>query len=556
MLRQLMIKNFGLIDEISLEFHEELNILTGETGAGKSILIDALRAALGERITPSQIRDAQSPCLIEAVFEISTPELKQLAILQDFLSDEDSSLIIQRTYARPNKNKIKINGLNVTLTQLKEIGNHLIDFHGPHDHQMLLSSDSHKGMLDRLVNFKGLLPEYQKTYHQYTELCIKLEKLQSLASSRERELDLLSHQVKELEQVPLDETHYNKLLQEKSKINNAEKLNEQAYKLTSLLDADNTGPGECFRQAFTPMKQLNHIDESASPLMELLNQIQDTHEQLLTKLHDYAEGLSFNPEEADKINAQCDLYDDIKRKYGPTLKDAENFYATSKEKHDLLANLEYEDGQLRRQITDLEKQLKKSAKKITQQRQKTAHSLKIIIEKELAELGIANIKFDIRIGQGPFMDDGYDIITFYISPNLGEELKPLAEIVSSGEAARVMLALKKALIKVDPIPVLIFDEIDAQIGGRLGTITGQKLREISKNRQVILITHLPQIASFANAHFKVLKSVENKRTVTQVNSLKNNERVKEIAKMMSGEQETDISIKHANDMLAKARINV
>lgn len=556
MLIQLTIQNFGLIDNIAIEFDKQLNILTGETGAGKSILIGALRIALGERLSSSQIRDKNKPCFIEAVFQITNPELQHSAIFHDFLSEDDNTLIIQRTYTEKNKNKIKINGLNVTVTQLKEIGNHLVDFHGPHDHQMLLSSDSHKSMLDRLVNFDEVLSKYQKTYTQYIELRTQYEKLQSLASSRERELDFLSHQIKELEHISFNETEYKELLDEQKKINNAEKLSECIQNINTVLDSDSANVGEYIRQAFTPMKQLNHIDENTSALMETLNQLQETHEQLMTELHDYANGLSFDPQEANQINAKCDFYDDIKRKYGPTLKDAENFYQSAQEKYNTLINFEQEDNDLKNKIQTLEKKLKEYAQKITQKRQKSSDNLKIIIEKELEELGIANIHFETRIEKSHFIEDGWDIITFYISPNIGEELKPLAEIVSSGEAARVMLALKKALIKVDPIPTLIFDEIDAQIGGRLGTIIGEKLREISQQRQVILITHLPQIASFANIHFKILKKVHNKRTITTVNQLTKPERIKEIAKMMSGEKETAISIKHANDLLKQARIKV
>jgi len=552
MLRQLTIKNFGLIDTLSLEFHDQFNILTGETGAGKSIIIDALRILLGDRISASQLRNPKTACILEAVFELSSPELKSLEIFQDFLSDDDASLIIQRTTTEQARTKIKINGLSVTLGQLKEIGNNLIDFHGPHDHQMLLSNDSHKGMLDRLVNFNKLLPEYQEKYKAYSALQSKLEKLLSLNTSRERELDLLAHQIKELEQVPLEESKYEEILCEQTKVNNAEKLNEQIHQITALLEGENNGPGERIRQSFSPMRALNNIDEQTLPFMESLTQLQEMHTDLSAQLNNYAEGLSFNPEEANAINTQCDMYEDIKRKYGPTLEEAAQFYEAAKDKHNLLTNFEQEDSDLRARIQTSEKELKKIAQKITKQRQKAADHLKTTIEKELSELGIANVKFEVRLQQGPLLADGQDTVTFYISPNVGEDLKPLAEIVSSGEAARVMLALKKALIKVDPIPVLIFDEIDAQIGGRLGTITGQKLREISYNRQVILITHLPQIASFANAHFKVVKSVENKRTMTRVNFLNKKKRVQEIAKMMSGEEESAISIKHATDMLTQA----
>jgi DNA repair protein RecN (Recombination protein N) len=286
--------------------------------------------------------------------------------------------------------------------------------------------------------------------------------------------------------------------------------------------------------------------------MESLEQVQLISDQLSSDLKDYAQGLAFDPREADAINAKKDLYDDIKKKYGPTLAEAKCFYDEIQKKYDLLVNLENNDLQLRKELKDAEKQITRVAQKITAQRKKAAGALKQTIEKELSELGIAKVKFEARISQGNFHKDGCDGVTFFINPNAGEELKPLAEIVSSGEAARVMLALKKALVKVDPIPVLIFDEIDAQIGGRLGAVTGKKLREISKHRQVILITHLPQIASFADVHFKVTKEVKKGRSLTAVARLNKEDRIKEMAKMMSGEKESQISVAHASDMLSQA----
>ncbi len=552
MLSTLTIQNFGLIDRLSLEFDGGLNILTGETGAGKSIVIGALRIALGDRVSSSKLRDAKQPCVVEAAFDLKSRELRELKVLEDFLSKEDSSLIIQRTYSPDGRNKIKINGMSVTAGQLREIGDHLIDFHGPHDHQMLLSSDSHKGMLDRLVDFGDLLADYGKTYTEYFQLQKKLEEIQGLAVSRDRELDMIAHQVKELEQVPLEDEAYEDLAQTQTKINSAEKLNDCAVELIQLLEGGQNGVSESIRQSFGPMKTLNKIDERTAPLMESLDQFQETNEQLLAELRDYSRGLSFDPQEAQEINNRIDIYDDIKKKYGPALADAKIFYEEIRQKYDLLMNLEHSDSELRQGLESLKKNLISEARKITKVRQKAAGTLKQTIEKELSELGIAKVKFEARVERDEFGVDGQDAVTFFISPNAGEDLKPLAQIVSSGEAARVMLALKKALIKVDPIPVLIFDEIDAQIGGRLGAVTGKKLREISGNRQVILITHLPQIASFADSHFKVVKAVKDGRAVTGVEVLDKEQRVDEIAKMMSGEKTSRISVEHAHDMLAKA----
>lgn len=551
MLESITIKNFGLIDSVSLEFDKSLNILTGETGAGKSIIIDALRIVLGDKITSSFIRDKQKACVIEAVFNLNGSEIRQKEDLKDFV-DEDSNLIINRTYSSDGKNKIKINGLTVTNAQLKEIGNYLIDFHGPHDHQMLLCSEYHLSMLDRLIDFSDQLLKYQEKFKEFKEIKSKIKDLENMSASRERDLDLLSHQVKELEQVDLNEEVYFQLKDKKVKINNSEKINQLLVEVLNSLDSDSGGASEHLRKAFSPIRHLADIDPHLLPFESELENVQESLENIVSGLKDYGSDLMFDASEALEVNEKCDLYDDILKKYGSNFEKVKVFYQDAKAKLDTLSNLEFEDSKLRKDLEKVEKELVGSASKLTVLREKCAKGLKKTIESELKELGISNVKFDVRIEKQDFSLNGADNVSFYISPNAGEELKPLSQIVSSGEAARVMLALKKALIKVDPVDVLIFDEIDAQIGGRLGTITGSKLKEISTFRQVILITHLPQIASFADIHFKVIKEVENNRTITKLIVLGKKERVSELAQMMSGENLSEISLKHANELLLKA----
>jgi DNA repair protein RecN (Recombination protein N) len=377
--------------------------------------------------------------------------------------------------------------------------------------------------------------------------------LNELANTRQRDLDLLSHQVKELEAVTLTEEKFAEIEQEQTKINNAERLHEHIQTLLATFEDDDTGVNTNLRRAFTPLKNLNQIDEKTSALSDQLLAIQEQTTELVAQLTDYGDSLDFDQSRADEVARLYDAYMDIKRKYGPTLEEAQKLYLESKEKLDLIKNFEHSDAELRSAIKAQEKELSKAATKISTLRKDAAATLNKTIEKELKDLGIAHVRFEVRFEKCDFNSHGADNVAFYISPNAGEDLKPLAQIVSSGEAARVMLALKKALINVDPIPVLIFDEIDAQIGGRLGTITGKKLKDLSKNRQVILITHLPQIASFADKHFKVVKPVKSGRATTEVLELEGKKRVEEIAQMMSGQDTTKISLSHAEDMLATAQ---
>lgn len=553
MLSQLTIENFGLIERLTVEFTDKLNILTGSTGAGKSILIDGLRFTLGERLNPAAIRDPQKPCIVEAVFELRDKKLLDHEVIKEFLNGEDNQLIINRQYLPDGKTKIKINGFNITVAQLKKLGDHLIDFHGAHDHQLLFTEDHHIGVLDQLTDFGTAQAQYRESYEKYQQLKKELSVLEDMSASRDRDLELLAHQVKELEQVPLVEESYEKICAEQVRINNAEKLYSHASSLLQILEGEEGSLADIVRKSFSPLRSLTQTDQQASVFEQYLNNIQENSEQLLSELRDYLDRLSFEPAEAAEVSRKFDLYDDIKRKYGPTLEEAAVFFQVAKEKYRILMNFEESGSELREKLEESQKELKKHAQKLTAARKKSALLLKETIEKELGDLGIEHVSFEARILPDEFHASGQDKVVFYISPNAGVDLKPLAEIVSSGEAARLMLALKKALIKVDPIPVLIFDEIDAQIGGRLGTITGKKLKELSQNRQVILITHLPQIASFADTHFKVVKKVSGGKTTTAVNLLDKDERVKELAEMMSGSAKSDISLTHAESMLTSAK---
>jgi DNA repair protein RecN (Recombination protein N) len=380
----------------------------------------------------------------------------------------------------------------------------------------------------------------------------KIDALKALAQTRDRDLDLLAHQIKELEQVPLDEAVFADLERDQVKIANAKKLYENISQALGVLDNDEAGVAVALRQAFKPLQALASIDEKASDFIDKLSVVQDQTNELVAGLKDYAESLSFDPGYADKVNEQFDAYHDIRKKYGPSLDAAKEFYENVKIKFELLSDFEHNTQHLAHELKKKEEELLKLAKAITLRRKKSADMLQKTIEKELNELGFKSIAFEARFEKKPLSLTGVDDIAFYISTNAGESLKPLAQIVSSGEAARIMLAIKRALMKVDPVPVLIFDEIDAQIGGRLGTVIGTKLKEVAGHRQVILITHLPQIAAFAQTHFRINKVVDKGRTKTQIAVIDGKDKVNELAHMMAGDKMTDAAVKHAKEMLKEA----
>jgi DNA repair protein RecN (Recombination protein N) len=553
MLTQLTIRNFGLIDNLTIEFGKGLNILTGETGAGKSIVIDALRYALGERFSATHVRDREKPCTVEAVFDVTGCPVCEHELVQDVFSGEEPEMIVHRTYTPDGKNRVRVNGLALTVGQLKELGDHLIDFHGPNDHQMLLAETSHLAILDRLTDFKGADERYREAFNAYRDIRRQLDELGREVQDRERELDILVHQIRELEQVPLNIVRYDEYVTEQTRINNTESLFAASESLRVSFEDEESGINRTLRDAYSHLRTLNRIDGSTDELTGSLDAAQEQVDAFLIRLQSYIDSLSFDPERAAEVNAVCDLYTTLKRKYGPSMEDVLAFYDRAKKRYDLLLDFEHSDAELRKSLAVAEQEALSLASRVTECRAATAATLKVTIEKELGELGFKRVKFEVRMEPASLGPTGADTVVFHISPNPGEDLKPLAEIVSSGEAARVMLALKKALVDVDPIPVLIFDEVDAQIGGRLGDITGKKLKELAAVRQVLLITHLPQIAGFADHHYKVDKKVSGKRTVTTVFELaEQSQRVEEIAHMLGGEGTTEIALRHAHDMLARS----
>lgn len=551
MLSYLSIHNFGLIDQLSLDFDPTLNILTGETGAGKSIIIDALRCALGERFYQSNIRDSNHNCVIEAVFECAPELMASHPMLHEYCSDEERTLIIRRTIFPDGRNKILVNHVSVTAALLKQIGAVLIDFHGPHDHQMLLDPLSHIRIVDRLCAFGESREKYSRSFVEYQAVVKELKEIEANRSTRERDLDLLRHQISELEAVPLRDETYDETNQSFARLSNTEKLFENTQALLRLFEADQIGISERISQAFSHAKAVAALDDTAVDFEESLSIVQEEADSLIARVQHYHDSLSFSPGEAEEITRRCDSYTDILRKYGPSLHDARLFYEAAQQRYQMLKDLDHNDADLKKRRSLIESELEALAAEMSRERTKKAKALKKTIESELKDLGIKHVLFECRLERRTLSENGYDEVRFYISPNAGESVKPLSEIVSSGEAARVMLALKKALTKVDPIPVLVFDEIDAQIGGRLGIVTGTKLKELSCDRQVILITHLPQIASFGSVHFKVEKTVSDNHTTVSVRRLEADERITELARMMSGEKVGQTSVQHAKEMLAR-----
>lgn len=553
MLSRLHIQNFALIDEIRIEFVSGLNVLTGETGAGKSILLDALSFALGERFDGLRPKNPANPCSVEAVFE-TDKKLRSEPALAQFLADEDV-LILRREVTAEGRGRAWINNRAATASILKEVGNLLVDIHGQHDHQLLLDPASHLGLLDRFSKNEEALKEYSVFFAQYRELLRQKDELKNLEDGREREMDLLKYQIQEIEGLAPDEGEEDELKTERIRLANAEKLHETTARVLELLNDEDASASNLIGKAARDIQFLAKLDPSTEAIKSDFENAQLALEEVLRTIREYQENLSFDADRLTEIDERLDRLELIKRKYGGSVDAAIRFLAEAKEKFDKLENGAVYEKDIEKKIKEIEPRMRALASGVSEKRKKTAASLKRTIEEELKDLNIPQAVFECRMEKTEFTAGGLDQAEFMISLNPGQGLLPLRKIISGGEASRVMLAMKKALMKVDSVPTLIFDEIDANIGGRLGTVTGEKLKEIAGERQVLLITHLPQIASFADRHFRVAKKVKQGQTLVDYQMIEGEDRVKELAQMMSGKNESDISKKHAEEMLLKAGRN-
>jgi DNA repair protein RecN (Recombination protein N) len=557
MLHQLSISNFTLIDEITLDFSPGLNVLTGETGAGKSILIDALRLVLGERADPEVLRRKDRPSVIESVFSKDgwTPERAAALGLES--KEGDDQIIFRREILPEGRSRNVFNQQSVNLSSLKDAGRWLVDFHGQYDQQHIFSRDTHRELADRLATadaegYGQLLSSYRQKYRRYDELLKSREGLEEALAAREREMDLLKFQVQEIGQAKPAAGEDIELEKERTRLRHAQKLFEWTGRILTLLDEGDPSASSLMAEAVREFTPWIKIDESATGMKDQLENLQAALEDLRRTVQDYHDGLSFEPDRLAQIEERLECLDTLKRKYGASLEGVLSFMEEASKKLERLQNADNEQRDTGREMDALKPELERLAGEISEGRKAACRSLAKHVQAELGDLGFTRAWFECRIEPEDLGPHGNDRVEFLFSPNPGQELKPLADVVSAGEASRIILALKRALAEVDEIPVLVFDEIDANIGGRLGEIVGRKLKEIAKNRQVLLITHLPQIASFADRHIKVVKRVEGDQTFVEYKIISGDERVSELAQMMSGQRETEISRTHAREMLKAA----
>jgi DNA repair protein RecN (Recombination protein N) len=556
-LTTLRIKNLALVSDLTLELQPGFNAITGETGAGKSIIIGALNLVLGERADRTLIRSGSENCSVEAVF--NTKQLR--APLQNFLEEnglepcEENQLVLKRTFSANGTNRQFINGSPTTLNILHVLGQWLVDMHGPHDHQSLLHPAKQLSILDAFGGLENSREKFSELLQRRSVIEAEKSKLIVDEKTYAQQLDLLRFQVREISSAKLQADEESELHQEHLRASNATKLVELSQSALAQLSEDENSLMALAGRIGRTMQELQRVDPSAGCLLSLHEQAVAALRDVQSDLSHYADRLEVNPERLAELDERMDLIQSLKRKYGGTIDEVIAFGEEAEKKWQ---SLEQRDAELQRLNSELEKienGLRKNGKELSDARYKAIPKLSKAVVKQLNDLGFERCHFEISIQTQDdvafAMSSGLDAVEFQFAPNVGEPARPLRTIASSGEMSRVMLALKTALAFQDEIPLLVFDEIDANVGGETAGVVGEKMAQIAKQHQVICITHLPAVAASATSHYLVRKEVSDGRTISKIELLQPPERVAEIARMFGGQSE--VARQHAKSLLGMKR---
>ncbi len=553
MLRTLHIRDFAIIDEITLELEPGLVAFTGETGAGKSILVDAVALLLGARADGVMVRQGAKKAYIEGVFYLS-PEvqqaLKPLLTEQDLWDDESpEELVLAREIRRQGRHPARINGRLVSLQTVRQVATHLVDIHGQSEHLSLLEPRHQRALLDRYAQVEHLLRTYQDLYRRWQARKRDIENLREQLRTAARQMDLLRYQIEEIEAANLQPGEEEALRQERNRLVHAERLARWVQEALQLLDEgtpESPAASDLVGQATALLEDMARIDPTREVLARRLQDALDVLSEVARDLHHYAGDLEFEPQRLDEVEARLALIENLKRKYGESIEAVLAYADQARAELETLTTADERLAQWEAELESLTQELARVAWELAQKRRKAAERLAQAVQRELADLRMPHARFRVDVASRPdpqglllptgervaFDRYGIDRVAFLIAPNPGEGFHPLAKIASGGEMARIMLALRQALARQDPVPTLIFDEIDQGIGGRMGAVVGRKLRALARHHQVLCVTHLPQLAAYAHQHFNVEKMVQQGRTVTRVRPLQGEARVQELAHML------------------------
>lgn len=556
MLSLLHIENIAIIQSADITFDPGFNVLTGETGAGKSIVIDAIGAVLGERTSRELIRTGAKSALVSACFTGSLP-LKWLE--ENGFSVPEDELMLQRELHGDGRNVCRINGRPITVAQLRQLGKQLLNIHGQHDGQQLLDPETHLGYLDRFGKTGALLDEYQLAFGAVAALRRQIAALEMDEAERSRRVDTLEYQIRELERAELKPGEDEELDARKTMLRSAGKLMEaiQEAQFALLGGEDSRGACDLISEAEGAVRSVAKLGAQLAELGEKLTSLRYAADDAAETLRDFGDAFDFSPEELDRLESRLDVIYRLKKKYGPTVEDMLSYLDQCREE---LSQIQDADDTIQHLEEELQKALEKArtlGAKLSQARKAAALELQVRIQEELRQLDMPKVRFETEFqalsAQDGMDETGMDQVQFLMSANLGEALKPIQKVASGGELARIMLALKNVLAQDDGIGSLIFDEVDTGVSGRAAQKVAEKMADVAGGKQVLCVTHLPQIAAMADTHFSVEKGERDGRTYTRVERLDKQGRVEELARLIGGASLTPALIKSAEDLLQQAQ---
>lgn len=553
MLKHLSIKNVAVIEAAEIDFDMGFSVLTGETGAGKSIIIDAINMLKGERASRSLIRAGESKARVDGEFETDGDAAGAIA---DILGTEpDTEIIVSREMNIDGKNTIRVNGVPVSLGMLKSIGEYLVNIHGQHDNTSLLSVRSHIGFLDRFggKELEKLLTEYKEIYKKYNLVSEELEDLSTNEQENLRKRDMLIFQTEELEAAELEAGEDEELEAKKLLLDNAASIAENTSLAYDMLYGGEEGT--CHDILWSAIRKLEEISDYSADISELCSSLSEAGyliDEKARELRSVCDSSDFDPGEKNRVEARLELIYNLKRKYGSTIEEILDFYDNAKSELEKIDFSGERAEELEAELAKLSALRANAAQALSAQRKKCGEVLAQKVKEHLADLNMAKVDFEVAVTEADFGADGADDVEFLICTNIGEEKKPLAKIASGGELSRIMLAIKNVLASFDNNKTVIFDEIDTGVSGNAAQKIGEKLFSMSLGSQVLCITHLPQISALADTHYLIEKTVADGRTLTSVRPLTANGRIEEVARTLGGAEVTDIAKENARQLLSDA----
>ena len=555
MLSLLHIENIALIQSADIRFEPGFNVLTGETGAGKSIVIDSIGAVLGERTSRELIRTGAKSALVTAVFT-RVPPLPWLE--ENGFPTGEEELLLQRELQGDGRNVCRIDGKLVTVAQLRELGRQLLNIHGQHDGQQLLDPASHLGYLDQFGGCQPLLESYQEAYRKWHDIRREMDKLQMDEAERSRRVDTLNYQIQELERAQMKAGEDEELSARRTLLRSAGKLMEAVQSAEFALSGDEDRDGACslIAQAEGEVQGVSSISPELGELSEKLTALRCAADDAADTLRDLSRSFDFSPGELDQVEERLDLLYRLRKKYGPTVEDMLAYLDRCRKELD---QIQYADDTLARLEKDLKKAQKEAARRgesLSQARREAAGALQARVQEELRQLDMPKVQFQTEFtpkgGEAGMDETGLDEVQFLMSANLGEALKPIQKVASGGELARIMLALKNVLAEGDQIGTLVFDEVDTGVSGRAAQKVAEKMAQVARGKQVLCVTHLPQIAAMADTHFSVQKGEREGRTYTRLERLDRSQRREELARLIGGASITPSLLESAEELLRQA----